>query len=103
MQEGHQKADGVRHKFGVIAERPTGAGLTLGMGLRAIGGKAGLMRQRRRSPAKPDGLGGVVSILTGEEGILGERREFACAEVLAGVLFDVFIAITMNRQFSCTE
>ena len=29
--------------------------------------------------AKQDGLGGVVAILTGEEGILGERREFACA------------------------
>ena len=27
---------------------------------------------RRRSPAKPDGLGGVVSILSGEEGIFSE-------------------------------
>ena len=33
------KADGVRHGFGVIAERPTGAGLTLGMGLRDIAAK----------------------------------------------------------------
>ena len=63
MQEGHQKADGVRHKFGVIAERPTGAGLTLGMGLRDIGGVGGRMTQRRRSPAKPDGLGGNVLLV----------------------------------------
>jgi hypothetical protein len=41
----------------------------LGMGLREISGKAGLVMQRRRSPAKPDGLGGVVSILSGEDGI----------------------------------
>jgi hypothetical protein len=49
-----------------IAERPTGAGLTLGMGLRDIGGEAGLVIQRRRSlwsVAEPDGLGGVVSHL----------------------------------------
>ena len=72
MQEGHRRADDVRHKFGVIAERPTVAGLTLGMGLRDIGGEAGLVDQRRRSPAKPDGLGGVVSILTGEEGIFSK-------------------------------
>jgi hypothetical protein len=37
--------------------------------IRDIGGEAGLVDQRRRSPAKPDGLGGVVSILSGEEGI----------------------------------
>ena len=29
------KTDGDLYKFGVVAERPTGAGLTLGMGLRA--------------------------------------------------------------------
>jgi hypothetical protein len=46
-----------------IAERPTGAGLTLGMGLRDIGGEAGLVDERRRSPAKPDGLGGEEGIL----------------------------------------
>jgi hypothetical protein len=51
-----------------IAERPTGAGLTLGMGLRA-------MRRSRTDDsaeaveAEQDGLGGVVSNLTDEEGI----------------------------------
>jgi hypothetical protein len=42
------------------------------MGLRDIGGEAGLMRERRRSPAKPDGLGGVELLLTDEEGIYAE-------------------------------
>ena len=42
----------------------------LGMGLRAIAATAGLMTQRRRSPAKPDGLGGVASMLTGVAVIL---------------------------------
>ena len=69
IQDSPSKADGDLYKFGVIAERPTVAGLPLGLGLRDIGGVAGLMDQRRRSPAKQDGLGGVVSMLTGEEGI----------------------------------
>lgn len=50
------------HRTDESAERPTGAGLTLGMGLRDIGGEAGLVMQRRRSPAKPDGLGGVAGL-----------------------------------------
>jgi len=37
--------------------------------IRVIDGAAGLVDERRRSPAKPDGLGGVVSILSGEDGI----------------------------------
>jgi len=53
-----------------IAERPTGAGLTLRRGLRAITAEQEDDSQRRRSPAKPDGLGGVVSMLTGTAGIL---------------------------------
>ena len=53
-----------------IAERPTGAGLTLGRGLRAITAEQEDDSQRRRSPAKPDGLGSAVSNLTDEEGIL---------------------------------
>lgn len=68
MQDRTSKADGVRHGFRVIAERPTGAGLTLGMGLRNIGGEAGRMIQRRRSlwsVAEPDGLGGVMPHLIG--------------------------------------
>ena len=69
IQDSPSKADGDLYKFGVIAERPTVAGLPLGLGLRDIGGVAGLLDQRRRSPAKQDGLGGVVSMLTGEEGI----------------------------------
>ena len=34
-----EKRIGERHGFGVIAERPTGAGLMLGMGLRDIAAK----------------------------------------------------------------
>jgi hypothetical protein len=59
-----------------IAERPTGAGLTLGMGLSCHYCGAGLMTQRRRSPAKPDGLGGVELLLTDEEGILARGGNF---------------------------
>jgi hypothetical protein len=40
-----------------------------GAGLRATTAKQEDDSQRRRSPAKPDGLGGVVSLVTGEEGI----------------------------------
>ena len=54
-----------------------------GAGLRAIAATAGLMDQRRRSPAKPDGLGGVVWMLTGAAVILGERRILSCAEAWA--------------------
>ncbi len=39
-----------------------------------------------------------MSLLTGAAVILGERRELTCAEVLAGVLFVVFAAVTANRQ-----
>jgi hypothetical protein len=63
-----------------IAERPTGAGLTLGMGLRDIGGEAGRMIQRRRSPAKPDGLGGVMPHLIGLAGFSAECRCFHLIE-----------------------
>jgi hypothetical protein len=54
------------------AERPTGAGLMLGMGLRDIGGEAGRMIQRRRSlwsVAEPDGLGGAMPHLIGLAGL----------------------------------
>ncbi len=60
-----------------IAERPTGAGLTLGMGLRDIGGEAGRMIQRRRSlwsVAEPDGLGGVMPHLIGLAGFSARCR-----------------------------
>jgi hypothetical protein len=59
-----------------IAERPTGAGLPLRMGLRDINGKAGRLGQRRRSPAKPDGLGGVMSNLNSPEGIFAKGGNF---------------------------
>jgi len=63
---GHRRADGVRHGFGVIAERPTGAGLTLGMGLRDIA-------------AKPDGR-------CGEGGRLWSVAEPACPDGAASHL-----------------
>jgi len=60
------KADGERHRFGVIAERPTGAGLKLGMGLRGIA-------------AKPDGR-------CGEGGRLWSVAEPACPDGTASHL-----------------
>ena len=39
--------------------------------IRVIDGAAGLVDERRRSPAKPDGLGGVVSLLNGKAVIFG--------------------------------
>ena len=56
--------------------------------IRDIGSEAGLVDQRGRSPAKPDGLGGVVSMLTGEEGILARagnfwRWEFSAVDMAA--------------------
>ena len=61
------------------------------MGLSDIGGGAGLVNQRRRSPAKPDGLGGVVSNLGDDEGIFDEGWIFQQVDMLrrsaaAGVL-----------------
>ena len=53
---------------------------------------------RRRSPAKPDGLGGVVSNLNGAAVIFSEGGILSCAAAWSGVLFEAFIAQTMNRQ-----
>lgn len=71
MQAGHRKRMVFATGAEFSAERPTGAGLMLGMGLRDIGGEAGRMIQRRRSlwsAAEPEGLGGVMPHLIGLAG-----------------------------------
>jgi hypothetical protein len=93
------------------AERPTGAGLMLGMGLRDIGGEAGRMIQRRRSlwsVAEPDGLGGAMPHLIGLAGFLAEcrrvsvktRARFFPLAPLSRLMqwMPLFIAETMNRH-----
>ena len=52
-----------------------------GAGLRAITAKQEDDNEAEAVEAEQDGLGGVVSLLTGEEGILGERRILSCAVV----------------------
>ena len=65
-----------------------------GAGLRAI-----TAEQEDDDSAKPDGLGGVVSMLTGAAVILGERRILSCAAAWSGVLFGVFRDRTSEPPF----
>lgn len=66
---GHRKADGDLHRTDAnrVAAYRSGTDARHGASCHYCG--AGLMTQRRRSPAKPDGLGSAVSNLTDEEGI----------------------------------
>lgn len=63
-----------------IRSASTGTSTTLGFTNQRDGDfsntqDAGLEMQRRRSPAKPDGLGGEMPHLGDDEGILGEGWE----------------------------
>jgi hypothetical protein len=64
------------NRLKVIAERPTGASLTLVMRLRETRAEARLVMQRSRSPAMPCGFGGAVSNLGDDEGILARSGIF---------------------------
>ncbi len=55
MQAGHRKRMVFATGAEFSAERPTGAGLSLGMGLRDIGGEAGLMMRRGRALVERSG------------------------------------------------
>ena len=57
------------------------------------------MRAAEAVEAEQDGLGGMVAMLTDEEGIFGERRNFSCAAVLAGVLFIAFRGEALSHHF----
>jgi len=58
------------NRLKVIAKRPTGALLTLGIRLRETRAEARQFMQLSPSPAVPCGYGGAVSNLGDDEGIL---------------------------------
>jgi hypothetical protein len=110
---GHRKRMVFATSSEFSAERPTGEGLMLGMGLRDIGGEAGRMIQRRRSlwsGAEPDGLGGAKPHLIGLAGFSAECRRvsvktrarfFPLAPLSRLVQWmPLFVRQSTNRHFS---
>ena len=67
-RSGHRKRMVFATGSEFIAERPTGAGLTLGMGLRDIGGEAGRMMRRGRALVERSGAS-----LPGRRGLAPHR------------------------------